>query len=74
MNTSETLLVLAGIPLATILVTGLMTVVPNRAKARSRYTPGDQWNYSNRLWAGSEPVVVPATIVNSQNGGARGTW
>ena len=74
MNFFQVLLVFVGIPVAVILVTALLTVVPNRAKARARYTPGSGWDYSDRFYTGDTPVNVPAHLSDSPLGGARGTW
>ena len=73
-NFFEGLLVFAGIPIVVILVVALLTVVPNRAKARPKYTPGSEWGYSDRLYTGDSPVEVPSHVTDSSLGGARGSW
>jgi hypothetical protein len=73
-NFFEGLLVFAGIPAMVVLVVALLTVVPNRAKARRKYNPGDGWDYSDRFYTGDTPVSVPSHLTDSPLGGARGTW
>lgn len=70
----ETVLIYAVAPGALMGVVGLLTVMPSRAKARATYKPGDTWDYSDRFYAGSAAVAVPAHVLNSELGGARGEW
>jgi hypothetical protein len=73
-NFFEGVLVFVGIPLIVVLVVALLTVVPNRAKLRPKYTPGSGWDYSDRFYTGDSPVEVPSHLTDSRLGGARGTW
>lgn len=70
----EAILVFLVIPIGVCLAVALVTVVPNRAKARPKYTPGGSWDFSDRFYAGDSPVSVPDSPVSNELGGARGTW
>ncbi len=70
----ETVLIYAVAPGAFMGVIGLLTVAPSRAKAKATYKPGDPWDYSDRFYAGPSAIAVPAHVLNSQLGGARGEW
>lgn len=75
MNFFEAVLVFVVVPLATMLVVALLTLVPHRRKARPQYRPGDPWDYADRFYSGDTPIAVPASSsTDSQLGGARGTW
>ena len=74
MNFFEFVLIFVGIPLLVVIALALVTVVPNRAKARPKYTPGGSWDYSDRFYTGDSPVEVPSHLIDSPLGGARGTW
>jgi len=73
-NFFEFVLIFVGIPALVVIGLALVTVVPNRAKARPKYSPGSGWDYSDRFYTGDTPVEVPAHLMDSPLGGARGTW
>ncbi len=73
-NFFEFVLVFVGIPVLVIALLAMVTVVPNRVKARPRYRPGADWDYADRFYTGDTPVEVPSHGTDSKLGGARGTW
>ncbi|MTD13476.1 hypothetical protein GIS00_05895 [Nakamurella sp. YIM 132087] len=75
MTILETVAVFVGGPLVIYAGIAAFTVLPNRAKARPRYTPGQAWDYPPQWWAGDTPVLaVDAPGSDDAKGGARGTW
>jgi hypothetical protein len=76
----EVILILAGVPLAIMILLGLLTLRPNFARAR-RYRPGEAWSHPPVLWTAN-----PDTLRNGvgprrggagsggARGGARGNW
>jgi hypothetical protein len=76
----EIILILAGTPLAIMILLGLLTLRPNIARAR-RYRPGEPWSHPPVLWTANPEAlrdgVVPrhgGTGSGGARGGARGTW
>lgn len=49
MTSAEVVLVMAGVPLAIMVLLGLLTLRPHFARTR-RYRPGEEWNYPPVLW------------------------
>lgn len=77
----ETILVLAGVPLAILVVLGLLTLRPNFARPR-RYQAGQEWNYPPVLWT-ANPEALRGSAghqgtghqgTGAARGGARGDW
>jgi hypothetical protein len=79
----EVILVLAGVPLAIMVLLGLLTLRSAFARPR-RYRPGDDWNHPPVLWTAN-----PESLRSGMNahhvhhghersggtrGGARGSW
>jgi hypothetical protein len=76
----EVILVLAGVPLAIMVLLGLLTLRPNFARTR-RYRPGDEWNHPPVLWTANPEAqrdgIVPRRSGDGSGearGGARGQW
>ncbi|MGH3866117.1 MAG: aa3-type cytochrome oxidase subunit CtaJ [Pseudonocardiaceae bacterium] len=80
MTSLEVILIMAGVPLAIMILLGLLTLRPNFTRAH-RYRPGEQWSYPPVLWT-ANPEAVRDGMANhrGQNGsggtrgGARGNW
>jgi hypothetical protein len=72
----ETLAVFVGIPALIYALIAVCTLLPGRGKKRTRYRPGQTWEYPAQWWAGDEPVVAASigAARNANGGGARGTW
>ncbi|MGH3842654.1 MAG: aa3-type cytochrome oxidase subunit CtaJ [Pseudonocardiaceae bacterium] len=83
MTSLEIILVLAGIPLAIMVLLGLLTLRTTFARPR-RYRPGDEWNYPPVLWtANPEALRDGGTAHHAHHGhagsrgargGASGNW
>ena len=75
-NIFETVATYVGGPLVIYAGIALLTTLPGRAKRRSKYRPGQTWDYPDQWWAGDYPVVPtdPALVAVGTEGGARGTW
>ncbi|MBV8993603.1 MAG: hypothetical protein JO287_07860 [Pseudonocardiales bacterium] len=77
MTSLEVVLVMAGVPLAIMVLLGLLTLRPHLAQAR-RYRPGEEWNYPPVLWtAHPEERRGGSTDPHSSSaarGGASGRW
>ena len=71
----EIILVLAGVPLAILILLGLLTLRPNFARPR-RYRPGQEWNYPPVLWTANPEALREASgqRTGAARGGARGHW
>jgi hypothetical protein len=71
----EIILVLAGVPLAILILLGLLTLRPNFARPR-RYLPGQEWNYPPVLWTANPEAIREASDqrTGAARGGARGNW
>ena len=71
----EIILVLAGVPLAILILLGLLTLRPNFARPR-RYLPGQEWNYPPVLWTANPEALREASDqrTGAARGGARGHW
>ncbi|MGH4012150.1 MAG: aa3-type cytochrome oxidase subunit CtaJ [Pseudonocardiaceae bacterium] len=73
--TSEIILILAGVPLAIMVLLGLLTLRPKFARTR-RYRPGQEWNYPPVLWTADPEALREASSqrAGAARGGARGHW
>lgn len=72
----EIILVLAGVPLAILVVLGLLTLWPNFARPR-RYQSGQEWNFPPVLWTANPEALRGAAghqRTAAGRGGARGNW
>jgi hypothetical protein len=71
----EIILILAGVPLAILVLLGLLTLRPNFARPR-RYRPGQEWNYPPVLWTANPEALHEASgqRTGAARGGARGHW
>jgi hypothetical protein len=76
----EVILILAGVPLAIMILLGLLTLGPKFART-PRYRPGEQWNHPPVLWT-ANPEALRDGVAHHGNrdgsgegrGGARGNW
>ncbi|HEU0086097.1 MAG TPA: hypothetical protein VFQ77_00325 [Pseudonocardiaceae bacterium] len=76
----EIVLVLAGVPLAIMVLLGLLTLGPNFRRP-PRYRPGQPWPYPPVWWT-ANPEALHAATTGHQNpptsdgarGGCRGDW
>jgi hypothetical protein len=72
----EIILILAGVPLAILVVLGLLTLWPHFARPR-RYQSGQEWNFPPVLWA-ANPESLSGSAghqrTGAARGGARGNW
>jgi hypothetical protein len=75
----EVILILAGVPLAIMIVLGLLTLRPKFARTR-RYRPGEQWDHPPVLWTANPEALRDKAAHGSRDGsgeargGARGNW
>ena len=71
----EIILILAGVPLAILVLLGLLTLRPNFAR-RARYRPGEEWKYPPVLWTANPEALHENShqIADAARGGARGHW
>ena len=71
----EIILVLAGVPLAILVLLGLLTLRPNFAR-RARYRVGEEWNYPPVLWTANPEALHENSHqrAGAARGGARGHW
>ncbi len=77
----ETILIFAVIPGAFCAIVGLLTM-RSKLSGRTRYRPGQDWNYPP-MWWGAHPDVLPPVPEDAGEstepgrmtlGGARGSW
>lgn len=76
----EVILIMAGVPLAIMVLLGLLTLRPHFARTR-RYRPGEEWSYPPVLWT-ANPEALRDGVENHRSrdgsgggrGGARGNW
>lgn len=75
-NIFETAAIYAGGPLVLYALIASLTLLPSRAKKKSKYRPGQTWDFPDQWWAGDRPVVGvdPTLVAVGSEGGARGTW
>ena len=83
MTSLEIILVLAGVPLAIMVLLGLLTLRTAFARPR-RYRPGDEWNYPPVLWTANPEALRDGMTshhtrhgcegTGGARGGARGNW
>lgn len=76
----EIILILAGVPLAIMILLGLLTLRSKFARGR-RYTPGEAWSHPPVLWTANPDAsrngVGPrrgGAGSGDARGGARGNW
>ncbi|MFY9807990.1 MAG: hypothetical protein WAK86_12085 [Pseudonocardiaceae bacterium] len=76
----EVVLVLAGVPLAIMVVLGLLTLRPKFART-PRYRPGEPWNHPPVLWTANPEAARDGAAHHGghdgsgeSRGGARGHW
>ena len=82
MTSLEVILVLAGVPLAIMVLLGLLTLRSAFARPR-RYRPGDDWNHPPVLWTANPESLRGGMNAHVHHGhersggtrgGARGNW
>ena len=83
MTSLEIILVLAGVPLAIMVLLGLLTLRTAFARPR-RYRPGDEWNHPPVLWTANPETLRDGVSAHhaphgsegsgGARGGARGNW
>ncbi len=75
MPSLETILVLAGVPLAILVLLGLLTLRPNFARP-PRYRLGEEWNYPPVLWTANPEALQEGSpqAPGAPRGDARGQW
>ena len=74
MTSLEIILILAGVPLAIMVLVGLLTMRSSFGRPR-RYRVGDEWNYPAVLWTANPEALrdgVAAPHGRNRSGGARG--
>jgi hypothetical protein len=75
----EITLILGGVPLAIMILIGLLTLRTRFARPR-RYRPGDAWDYPAVLWTAHPDAMQGVAAHHSSprsggvRGGARGNW
>jgi hypothetical protein len=76
----EVILILAGVPLAIMILLGLLTLRPKFVRTR-RYRPGEPWNHPPVLWTANPEAVRDGVAHHGgrdgsgeARGGARGNW
>jgi hypothetical protein len=67
----EVVLVLAGVPLAIMVLLGLLTLRPPFTRA-GRYRLGEEWNYRPVLWTVNPEAWGGDSASHRRTGGARG--
>lgn len=80
MTSWEIILVLAGIPLAIMVLLGLLTLGP-AFRRRPRYRPGQEWNHPPVWWTADPQALRDAQAAHhdpagtrAARGGCRGDW
>lgn len=78
MTSWEIILVLAGAPLAILVLLGLFTLAPNFRRA-PRYRPGREWNHPPVWWTANPEQLRPTDpqrppVTDAARGGCRGDW
>ena len=76
----EVILIMAGVPLAIMILIGSLTLRPIFARTR-RYRPGEEWSYPPVLWT-ANPEALRDGVARHRSrdgsgearGGARGNW
>jgi hypothetical protein len=76
----EIILVLGGVPLAIMVLLGLLTLGPNLRRT-PRYRPGEQWNHPPVWWTANPAALQDSRAGQhhragnrSGRGGCRGDW
>ncbi|HEY2724715.1 MAG TPA: hypothetical protein VGI84_08515 [Pseudonocardiaceae bacterium] len=79
MTSWQIILVLGGIPVAVMILLGLLTVGPSLRRT-PRYEPGQEWNHPPVWWTAAASISRhqgtdehPAGA-DGEHGGARGNW
>jgi hypothetical protein len=67
----EVILVLAGVPLAIMVLLGLLTLRASFTRSR-RYRPGDEWSYPPVLWTAHPEAWRDGVAVRHHRGGSDG--
>ncbi|MEO7193357.1 MAG: hypothetical protein ABIZ05_00810 [Pseudonocardiaceae bacterium] len=80
MTSLEVVLVLAGTPLAIMILIGTLTLRPKFART-PRYRPGEQWSHPPVLWTANPEAARDGVAhhlgrggFGGVRGGARGNW
>ncbi|MBV8539323.1 MAG: hypothetical protein JO063_12745 [Pseudonocardiales bacterium] len=80
MTSLEVILVLTGVPLAIMILLGLLTLRPKFVRTR-RYRPGEQWSHPPVLWTANPEALRDGAArrrgrdgLGEVRGGARGNW
>lgn len=71
MTSWEIILVLGGIPLATMVLLALLTMGPSMVRRRPRYRPGEEWNHPPVWWTADPQTLQAAGEAQHGHGGAR---
>jgi hypothetical protein len=76
----EVILILAGVPLAIMILLGLLTLRSSFTRTR-RYRPGEAWHYPPVLWTANPEAARDGMAYHrgrdgsgGARGGARGNW
>ena len=71
----EIILILVGVPLAILVLLGLLTLRPNFVRP-PRYRPGEEWHYPPVLWTANPEALHEGSpqTPGAPRGGARGQW
>jgi hypothetical protein len=79
-TSQEIILILAGVPLAILVLIGLWTMRSSFVRRR-RYRVGDEWNYPAVLWMANPEALRNGMAAphgrdgsRGARGGARGNW
>ncbi|MGH3720716.1 MAG: aa3-type cytochrome oxidase subunit CtaJ [Pseudonocardiaceae bacterium] len=80
MTSLEVILILAGVPLAIMILLGVLTLRPKFARTRP-YRPGEQWSHPPVLWTANPEALRDGVAhhhgrdgFGGARGGARGNW
>ncbi|PZS39997.1 MAG: hypothetical protein DLM62_05230 [Pseudonocardiales bacterium] len=80
MTSLEIVLIMAGVPLAIMILLGLLTLRPKFTRTR-RYRPGEPWDHPPVLWTANPEALRDKAAQHGgrdgsgeARGGARGTW
>ncbi|HEY6424045.1 MAG TPA: hypothetical protein VIY28_12520 [Pseudonocardiaceae bacterium] len=73
MTSLEIILVLAGVPLAILILLGLLTLRPSFTRAR-RYRPGQEWDYPPVLWTANPEALRDGSAGRRTGPGSGATW
>ncbi|MDT7596501.1 MAG: hypothetical protein QOJ06_2047, partial [Pseudonocardiales bacterium] len=65
MRSLEVILILAGVPLAIMILLALLTLRPKFARTR-RYRPGEKWDHPPVLWTANPEVFRDKAVHGSR--------